>query len=79
MVPREAGPSVCPVRKSNSLIQDEVDVRGGLAWYLLRTPSVPHMPLVLGFMVVEISGAQGQARIVFPVRVLGQEVPCAEQ
>lgn len=79
MAPREAGPSVCPVRKSHSLIQDEVDVRGGLAWFLLRTPSVPYMPWVLGFMVVEISGGQGQARVAFPLRVLGQEVPCAEQ
>ena len=79
MAPREAGLPVCPIRNSHSLIQDEVDVRGGLAWYLLRTPSVPHMPLVLGFMVVEISGAQGQGRVACAVRVLGQGVPCAEQ
>lgn len=78
MTPTEAGTSVSPIRKSDSLIQNKVDVRGGLAWFMIWIALAPHIPSVLAF-VVESSGVQAKSMVVFPVMVLVQEVLCAKQ
>lgn len=76
--PNETGPSVSPVRKSDSLIQDKVDVRGGLAWFTIRIPLVPHLPWFPIFMV-ESSRIQAKSIVVIPVMVLVEEVLHAKQ
>lgn len=78
MAPTEAGPSVSPIRKSDSLIQNKVDVRGGLACFIIRIHLTPHVPWVPVF-VGESSGVQAKSMVVFPVMVVVQEVLCAKQ